>query len=545
MKLIVAWLLLLSLAYAEEDNSVQIQKASQDNLFKKSYQLFSSGRYTAVINELNAVDMSLQRDPKATNNQKGLVAYWKGIIYNRTQDFNKSVESFEKALALSFDPVDINYEYGQALFAMDKPMEARLQFRESLKKRFKRGVSLYYIAYLSKEVGDKKKAVTFYQAIHKLPSEEAKEVSQAAEMQIGDIYLEQAEKHPDSFKAVESYVIPQYRKAIDDDPESELRPIIEKKILDIQARYDLILLKMRNGRPTLIPPYFLRLAQEVSRDSNVTFTPQETTTTDAKQGALYSKTDVMGRYTFYYRNIISIAPELRMNFTKYFSDADEIKRNNNYIISPALRTYYEHTIFNKAASTLFDLEHSYVARAIDVGSATSDDESLKYASRSYATMLGERFNYFDWGESIVRLKYRKFDSYNNQSNSKTTSLIYEQVRAFKENVLLFYGSYDMSRVEDSSFDTNSLTLRGDLILGKVKDWFTPSIGLGITLTNPINNKDVRGLEKSYNPNIRFARLFGKRIRGSFKVDHTKNDSKDKENFAYQKTMYGFEFEYLF
>ncbi len=317
MKLLVAWMLLLSVAFAQEENSLQIQQASKEALFKKSYELFTAGRYNATADELSIIEEKLNTDPKASHLQKGLVAYWKGITYNRTQDFQKAIESFDKSLTLNFDPVDINYEYGQALFAVQKFQEARLQFRESLKKRFKRAVSLYYIAYLSKELGDKKKAVTFYKAIDKLPVEEIAEVSQAAEMQIGDIYLEQAEHHPDSFRAVESYVIPQYRKALEKDTESGLAPVIQKKIVDLQSKYDLILLRMRNGRPTLNPPYFLRLAQEFSNDSNVTFTPQETTVSSSKQSSFYSKTDVMGRYTYYIKNYMSIAPELRMNYTRY------------------------------------------------------------------------------------------------------------------------------------------------------------------------------------------------------------------------------------
>ncbi len=539
MKLLVAWMLLLSVAFAQDEKSAQIQEASKEALFKKSYELFTSGRYNATLDELNIVERTLDQDHKSSKAQKGLVAYWKGITYNRTQDFFKAIESFDKSLSLNFDPIDINYEYGQALFAAQKLQEARLQFRESLKKRFKRAISLYYIAYISKEVGDKKKAVTFYQAIQKLPAEEIKEVAQASEMQIGDIYLEQAEKHPDSFRAVESYVLPQYKKALKSDPDSELAQIIEKKIVDLQKKYDLILLRMRNGRPTLNPPYFLRLAQEISNDSNVTFTPEETTTASSDKSSLYSKTDVMGRYTFYIRNMISIAPELRMNYTYYAKRTSDIYRNDNYLIAPAVRMYYEHTLFKKPASTLLDFEHSYVERDIDA------QKKLKYASRSNGVMIGERFNYFDAGESILRFKYRKFESYNSNSNSNTKSFVYEQVKSFKQNLLLFYSSYDMTRVDDESFDTNGLTLRGDLIFAPYKNWFTPSVGFGLTLTDPINNKDGRGMEKLYNPSLRLARLFGKRMRGSFKVDYSKNDSKDKANFAYTKTIYGFELEYLF
>jgi hypothetical protein len=83
-----------------------------------------------------------------------------------------------------------------------------------LKKKFKRGVSLYYIAFISKELGQNNRASTFFRAIGKLDKSEASEVIQAAEMQIGDIYLEQVEKRIDAFRAVETYVIPQYERAL-------------------------------------------------------------------------------------------------------------------------------------------------------------------------------------------------------------------------------------------------------------------------------------------------------------------------------------------
>ena len=53
---------------------------------------------------------------------------------------------------------------------------------------------------------------------------------QASEMQIGDLYLEEVEKSPDAFKSVENFVIPQYEKALELDPESNLAGVIKEKI---------------------------------------------------------------------------------------------------------------------------------------------------------------------------------------------------------------------------------------------------------------------------------------------------------------------------
>ena len=160
-------------------------------------------------------------------------------------------------------------------------------------------------------------------------------------------------------------------------------------------------------------------------------------------------------------------------------------------------------------------------------------------------MLGERFNFFEMGESIVRLRHRSLESYLASSNSKTTSLVFEQIKSYQTNLLLFYFSYDRMRVSDSSFDTDSLTLRTDLIMGRVRDWFTPSFGLGLTSTDPINNRSDRGREFLINPSARLSRTFKKHWRGNLKLDYQKYNSKDDQNFAYTKTIYALELEYLF
>jgi hypothetical protein len=251
-------------------------------------------------------------------------------------------------------------------------------------------VSLYYIAFLSNELGERKKAVSFYKAIDKLDEEEAKEVKQAAEMQIADIYLEQIEKHPDAFRSIENTIIPQYKSAYNIDKNSPLANEIQKKIRDLQAKYDLILFKLRNGRPTLIPPYFLRLADEYGADSNVIFSPKEQEVASSQKASQFNKTDILGRYTFYVHDIMSISPEFRFNYTRYMNRVPEIYRNDNYLVAPAIRTAYEHKLWKKPASVLFDYDFNEIERDIN------SEKKLKFASQAHTLMIGERFNYFKY-----------------------------------------------------------------------------------------------------------------------------------------------------
>lgn len=539
MKLLAWMLVCLSTCAVYGQGTLKSKNGSQGlHFLKKAATLFSEGKYSSTILELKEVEQHLKSAPDANKETLGLIAYWRGITYARNQDFPEAIESFSDALNLGYVPEDLHYEYGQVLFASEKLQEARLQFRESVKRNFKRGVSLYYIGFISKELGEKKKAFTFFRAIEKLSDEEGKEVRQPAEMQIGDIYLEQVERHPDAFRAIENYVIPQYQKAYDINPESNLAPRIREKIVELQRKYDLVLFQLRNGRPTAYPPYFLRLAAEYGRDSNVTFNPNQTTVSKSKQSSLFGKTTAMGRYTFYYEDFFSLSPELYFSYARYFHRVPEIYRNDNYIVMPSIRTSFEHSLWQKPASHLVDYEFSQIQRDVD------SEQKLKFNSRSHGLMLGERFNYFLKGESVVRMRYRMTDSYLDTSDSKTMSFSYEQVVGLSFSTLLFYASYDRMRMTNDSYDTNSLTFRGDLIMAKVRDWFTPSFGVGFTSVDPINNED-RGRELLFNPSARLTKSFGKNWRGNLKYDYQDYNSDDEDNFAYKKYTVSFELEYIF
>jgi len=60
-----------------------------------------------------------------------------------------------------------------------------------------------------------------------------------------------------------------------------------------------------------------------------------------------------------------------------------------------------------------------------------------------------------------------------------------------------------------------------------------------------NSRDTRGRELLINPNARFAKTFKKNWRANLKLDYQKNNLDDVLIFAYSKTIYSFELEYLF
>ena len=536
-----AFFLIMFFTFGVPQVLVAQTKDSQFNQeLKRARDFFKEGKYRATQESLSSLEASL-KSQGANKNLIGLVAYWSALTANRQQDYQQALKYFEQALSVDYRPLDIYYEYGQALFAADKMVEARGAFRESLKRGYKRAVSLYYIGFISQSLKDYKRAVTFYRAIQKLPVEDQEDTTQAAEMQIGDIYLEQAEKHPDIFKAIEAYVIPQYKKALEYNPDSSLAKDIRTKIIELQQKYELLLFRMRNGRPTNIPPYFLKLSQDITYDDNPVFAALETTNSSAKQGSLVSRTETFGRYSFYYKDIFSVSPELRANYSRHFNREPQIIRNDNWVMAPALRTSFEHTFKKKPASFLLDYDYVYTQRD------TQGTGTLVFNSRVQTLSFGERIvGLIGNGETTFRMRLRTFNSFSASADSKTQGISVEHVQpSTTGKVWIFNFGYDRSSVNDNVFDANTLFLRSDVIL---KQWqflnITPQFGLGLTLTDPVNNPN-RGLETLLNPSLRLSRPFAKRYRMSFHADYMNNKSKDTRNFAFQKTFYGFEVEYLF
>lgn len=509
-----------------------------DVLFKKAGELLAEGKFEATLSELYKVERELKQS-RTSKSKLGTLYYWKGIVANRISDFPLAIRSFDLAIKYGFDSPDIHYELGQSLFAAEELKRARAKFARSFKNNYKRAVSLYYIAFISSELRDFKKAYKYYQRIEKLPAEESKEVLQAARMQIGDMFYKKAEEHPDSFRMIENHVIPQYEKALTVDETSQLGRSIRNKINEIQRRYDLLLFQLINGRPVLRPPYFLKVSQELGYDSNVIFNPNETTVDRSKQSSEFTRTDIFGRYTFYHHDYFSFSPEVRFNNTYYFNREPEIHRNDNRIYSGALRNAYEYELRGRPASFLFDLEYSEVHRDI------RQKKRLQFNSSSITYMIGQRINFWDRGDTVFRLRYRVYDTYNDFSDSKTISASVEQIVGFQSSALLLFGSIDRSRVEFDLFDTNSFTLRADYIISSFREYVVPVVGLGVTRVDPTNDRSARGIETLVMPSVRLLKNFGKNWRVIMKYDKQDYDSKDTFLFAYKKETYGLELEYLF
>src|SRR5690606_10943810 len=152
---------------------------------------------------------------------------------------------------------------------------------------------------------------------------------------------------------------------------------------------------------------------------------------------------------------------------------------------------------------LFDLEYNEIHRDI------RRKKKLQYNSSSVTYMIGHRMDFWNRGDTVFRLRFRRYDTYNDFSDSKSISFSMEQVVAFQTNTLLLYGSLDRSRVDFDVFDTNAFTLRADYIISAWREHIIPIVGVGVTRIDPVNDRSIRGIETLVTPSVRLLKNFGR------------------------------------
>lgn len=549
---LVSFTIIPSYSFAQKK---RVYPAEVQEFTSQVLNLFESGKYKETIIKLDEMERELTRRKWRDQYLLGLIAYWRAISYKRLNEFPMALDNFRLAIGHKHKAKDLYYEYGQTLYTSEQMAKAKKAFRVSaVNKKFKPAVSWYYVGFINQKDKNYKKAIDAYKKVEKVNDPEKDEIIQPAMMQLGDIYYLLAKQRVMAVETMERLVIPQYEKALKYNPDSRLGYEIRVKIREIRRIFDIVMFKMQNGRPTVYPPFFARFIQGISQDSNVVFAPDDNSTIDASdQSSAISNTEVMGKYTFYYKNKLSIAPELRASYGHHFNrDSTKVISNDNYAFNFAIRHAYEYEVLKdfkneegklkkKRAprSFLFDYEYNYLALDSD------SEENVKYYSSSHTFMLGKRFTFSTLGESIFRYKFRTTTNDDEAFSNTINTFAYEQVIGMGlGKTLLFTMNYNMLSSETEASSYNALLTRLDLILPRFRNWFTPSFALAVTFTDTLESSDTRGTEVTLNPSMRIGKRVSKNARIIFSYSYTKNSSDSKE-YTYTKDVFGLDYEYIF
>lgn len=516
--------LVLIILFATLPSITYAKKLKVKDIVTKVYSDFDAGNYDKTIATLSRFEKRLKKNSEKSKKMLGLIYYWKGMSYIKLNDYEMAEKSFIKSLDLGHRTKDIYYEYGQVLYVASKYKRARVAFKKSIKVKYKVGVSLYYIAFISQELRDYKKAVSFYRMIEKLPEKEKKDVVQAARMQTGDIYLKQIERQQDAFRGVEKYVIPQYEKALSYDEKSALADEIRKKIEALQRKYELILFRMRNGKMTARPPYYIRANMLYGSNNNAT------STTEAEAGT-YLNTGLFSRYSFYPNSSFSYSPEFSASYTKYNETQDTVAVLSTYSYTGSVIVNYEHS-YNKRPATFFvDFDYTYNA------SFDTDEDSFTASDNTSAVTFSEEIQLWKNNPSTFRFRYTSVAAQVDTSSTLSTAFVWEQVINYGKITFFLYNDYTLKTFNESSAETgntNTLTNRVDVIFPTFYNLFNPILYVSNTATS-YDKDDSRGTPNLTAYGINLNRPVAKNLylTMDYSISGQKADGTDSDEFNSQ------------
>lgn len=514
--------------------------SSSTEVVKKVFEAFQQGQYETVVSVLDKLQKRVDSNSKRGKEIQGLIYYWKGMSFARLNEFDQAEKYFQEAIKLNYDSADIYYEYGQVLYVAEKYKRARIAFKKSVKHKYKVGVSLYYIGFISQELKEYKKAVSFYNLIEKLPKEEKDQVVQAARMQIGDVYLAQVERQPDVYNGVKDYVIPQYKKALAWNEDSALAGQIKTKIEKLQRKYELILFRMRNGRLTARPPYFLRANALYGINDNITTLSDSDKSGTSKEdySSAYYSAGAFARYSFYPSSSFSYAPEFTASYTKYLSDSDSIKPYNTYYYTAALKTNYEF-IYNDAPATIFtDFDYTYNADDAD-----ADDEFAE-ASQVTGVQLSTQLEFSKNNPTTLRFRYALTDAVTDTSDYSTVSFGYEQIYLTKHITFFLFSQYAMNTYSDSDSEAsnnNAFTLRLDSIVASIEA-LTPTFYVSLTNTDYVDDSD-RAATNLTTLGLNLSRKISKKWYAT--LDYSTGSQVGDDDDTYNQMITTFNIDYIY
>ncbi|MBF0362032.1 MAG: tetratricopeptide repeat protein [Oligoflexia bacterium] len=509
----------------------------------KVLELYKKGTYATAVNELDEIlgkgqsKANIKIHDKVEKEFFATSFYIRGLCYSKSQDFDKAILDFKAALKLGNVSKDIHYELGQAYYASQDMEKARKSFRASARGNYMMESSLYYLGYISQTLEQYSLALRYYQ---KVDDKMAKDIYQASNFQIAEIMLLQTEQIKDQIKdRIKEEVIPQFEMARNIDTKSAVAAEISKRINEIKDKHDLHENKMLNGRTLSTKSYTLSFKESTMYDSNVISEAEQPTQKAIFKDTLYLKSDLNAKKRFIFARRYVTNPTMRLTHTYNAShrSSPDIRKNDSYTINPFLDWQIEHKIGSKMATLIADFDYNYMAKDVN------KEGTIRFYSRTLTYGVSEKLSIWNIGDTTLKVKRKDYMGNTFDSKSDTTSFSFTQNFAFQnKSLFLLLTNADLTRTPRNIDNSqNVYNLRGDYIIPDFLTNYQLSFGLSLTLTDTMRQRESRGYEQTINPSMGFSRTFANCFEVGFKYDYTKNISKSKVAYQYNKHLVGFEF----
>lgn len=499
-------------------------------------QLYKSGEYLKAISVLEKMD--------ANENTLGKKAYLTGLSFSKLQEYDKAIQQFELAIKEKNENNDLQYEYGQALYAANELKAARKAFKESVKRKFNIPASLYYVAHISQILEEFTEAKDNYTDLIKNKEADTK-IKQIARFQLTETLLmimrERFSNKETLEKNVEKYIIPMMKQAFNTDKGSTVASEITQRLLEIEKEFNLDPNLLLNGRRISAKRFSGYFSQKIKLDDNISLTNEENNVQQSKKESFIFESEVYAKYDFILKKRFILSPEVRLNFIQNSDqDSAEVFQNDAFSINTNLKNKYEHKVNGAPASFLLDLEFT----------KNYKDWRQEHNRSPYATSTsigtGESFNYFSFGDTSFKFKRKSYEGVNELISNKTISLSADQTVLLPiQHLFIFFFEADfINNFNNSSSNTNTYLTRIDYLMPEIMPKYTLGIALSTTITDTKEQKDTRGTEVTLNPSIDLSKEINEKMKISVNYDFTRSNSK-QSSYDYKKSVFSTEFHYIF
>lgn len=519
----LSFLFLISSSYADDKSLIE------------AFKQFKMGSFTGT---LEALEKFKTKNPKLLATKK----YLEGLSHNRLQDYDLAAEALTEAGKADHDAEDLYYELGQALYADNQLARARAAFIKSHENGYMVSSSLYYMGHISQILYENDKAIVYYDEILRDEKKDIR-IRQIARFQRAESMLLMAEDRPgvEIKKLAEETILPQLRRSLDEDKDSSVVADIQRRILEIQTKFGLDPNRMINGRTISTKKMNLFVSQKLRTDDNITLANDQPTVATTKQSSLISDTTASGSYSWSFKRKYAVTPEIRFQNVHHFErNIPAVFTNDRYTITPTLRTRYEHTMFGKMTSTLFNIGYDYAAQdklAI---------QEKSFFSRSLTYTLGQRIRLISYGDTTFRFRIKKYDAHSDNLSNDTTGFSIDQIAVLpNSHLMIFNFSFDsVDNYNNPIASTASMTLRTDYVMSNIFPQWNLDLSLSYNALDTKEQSDVRGTEVTLSPAVKLTRRVFNKYRLIFEYAYNTKSS-DSPDSEYQKNLMTFELRYDF
>lgn len=456
--------------------------------------------------------------------------YWIALCYKNLGEYEKSKDYFEKTLSSKFSKEDLYYEYGQTLFALNELEKAQKYFSASLKQGYNKSFSLYYIAHINELLEKPSISKINYISIIKNKNSEPG-LKQTAYLQLGDMIYSRVQNKFFPEHYVKSYIVPLWKKGRSIDEKSEVAIELDQKIDDILTKYNMHPLQLLNGKTLKKKGYNLSLSVTRTNDSNVTQANDQANSAATLFESWNTEYYVNYAHRFVFKRRWVVTPEIGISYLKYDDQLNsEVFKNDTNYFAPAIKTRYEHILFDKRAALILDLEYNYTKRDRD------GLHQLSFFGKSSTFSIGEKISYFLRGDSTFKLKFKNYTSYNSSSDTSSVIFHFDQIYVRPSgNIFLFLFIYENTKgATNDLLSYSSNMLRVDYLIPNLFWGISFSPGTSISLLN--SNDTSRDSETSLSYGIKAHKKLFSNYKLGLSFDKQDNTS-SSQSYEYSKSTF--------